>query len=39
MEGSEVLARFDKVWNRPTFLSPALSDGEIAIDIKETENG
>jgi hypothetical protein len=39
MEGSEVLARFDKVWNHATFLSAGLSEGEIAIDIKGAENG
>ena len=39
MEGSEVLARFDKVWNGPTFLSAELSEDEIAVGIKEAENG
>ena len=34
MQESEVLARFDKVWNRLAEVNTAISDDELAADIK-----
>ena len=34
MQESEVLARFDQVWNRLAEVNAAFSDDEIAADIK-----
>ncbi len=34
MQESEVLARFDQVWDRLAELNAEYSDGEIAADIK-----
>lgn len=34
MQESEVLARFDKVWNRLSEVNAAFSEDEIAADIK-----
>ena len=34
MQESEVLARFDKVWNRLAEVNTAISEEELATDIK-----
>jgi len=34
MQESEVLARFDKVWNRLAEVNDAISEEELAADIK-----
>jgi len=34
MQESEVLARFDKVWNRLAEVNAAISEEELAADIK-----
>jgi len=34
MQESEVLARFDKVWNRLAEVNTAISEEELAADIK-----
>jgi len=34
MQESEVLARFDKVWNRLAKVNAAISEEELAADIK-----
>lgn len=38
MQESEVLARFDKVWNRLAEVNAAASDEEIAADIRSAQN-
>ena len=39
MQESEVLARFDRVWERLEELNAAYSDAEIAADIEEARQG
>lgn len=39
MQESEVLARFDQVWNRLDELNAAYSDEEIAADIEAARGG
>lgn len=39
MEESEVLARFDKVWDRLTEVNAEFSEEEIAADIKAARQG
>lgn len=39
MQESEVLARFDKVWNRLAEVNKAFSEDEIAADIKAARQG
>jgi hypothetical protein len=39
MQESEVLARFDKVWNRLAVMNAAFSEDEIAADIKAARQG
>jgi prevent-host-death family protein len=39
MQETEVLARFDKVWNRLVELNAAISDDELAADIKAARQG
>ena len=39
MQESEVLARFDQVWNRLAEVNAAFSDDEIAVDIKAARQG
>lgn len=39
MHESEVLARFDQVWNRLAQLNAAYSDEEIAADIEAARQG
>lgn len=39
MQESEVLARFDRVWNRLTEVNAAFSEDEIAADIKAAKQG
>lgn len=39
MQESEVLARFDQVWNRLAEVNAAFSDDEIAADIKAARQG
>ena len=39
MQESEVLARFDKVWNRLAEVNASFSEDEIAADIKAARQG
>jgi len=39
MQESEVLASFDKVWNRLAEVNASFSEEEIAADIKTARNG
>lgn len=39
MQESEVLARFDQVWNRLAQLNASFSDEEIAADIEAARHG
>jgi prevent-host-death family protein len=39
MQESEVLARFDQVWNRLAQLNASFSDEEIAADIEAARQG
>lgn len=39
MQESEVLARFDQVWNRLAEVNAAFSEDEIAADIKAARQG
>ena len=39
MQESEVLARFDRVWEKLGKLNAAYSDDEIAADIREARKG
>jgi hypothetical protein len=39
MQESEVLARFDQVWERLDELNAAYSDDEIAVDIEAARQG
>lgn len=39
MQESEVLARFDRVWERLEGLNAAYSDEEIAADIEDARQG
>lgn len=39
MQESEVLARFDQVWNRLAQLNAAFTDDEIAADIESARQG
>lgn len=39
MQESEVLARFDQVWNRLAQLNASFSDEEIAADIEAAREG
>ena len=39
MQESEVLARFDQVWNRLAQLNASFSDDEIAADIEAARKG
>jgi len=39
MQESEVLARFDQVWNRLAQLNASFSDAEIAADIEAARKG
>ncbi|MEP0806025.1 MAG: type II toxin-antitoxin system Phd/YefM family antitoxin [Chloroflexota bacterium] len=39
MQESEVLARFDQVWNRLAQLNASYSDEEIAADIEAARQG
>jgi prevent-host-death family protein len=39
MQESEVLARFDQVWNRLAQLNASFSDNEIAADIEAARKG
>jgi prevent-host-death family protein len=39
MQDSEVLARFDQVWNRLAEVNAAFSDDESAADIEAARNG
>ena len=39
MQESEVLARFDQVWNRLAQLNASFSDEEIATDIEAARKG
>lgn len=39
MQESEVLARFDKVWNRLAEVNAAFSEEEIAADIQSARQG
>ena len=39
MQESEVLARFDQVWNRLAQLNASFSDEEIAADIEAARKG
>jgi prevent-host-death family protein len=39
MQESEVLARFDKVWNRLAEVNAAVGDDEFAADIKTARQG
>jgi prevent-host-death family protein len=39
MQESEVLARFDQVWNRLAQLNTSFSDEEIAADIEAARQG
>ncbi len=39
MQESEVLERFDKVWNRLAELNAAVGDDELAADIKAARLG
>ncbi len=39
MQESEVLARFDQVWNRLAQLNASFSDEEIAADIETARKG
>lgn len=39
MQESEVLARFDQVWNRLAQLNASYSDEEIAADIEAARKG
>jgi prevent-host-death family protein len=39
MQESEVLARFDQVWNRLAQLNASFSDEEIASDIEAARRG
>jgi prevent-host-death family protein len=39
LQESEVLARFDKVWDRLAELNAEFSEEEIAADIKEARQG
>ena len=39
MQESEVLARFDKVWNRLAEVNAEFSEDEIAADIKAARQG
>lgn len=38
MQESEVLARFDRVWNRLSEVNAVFSDQEIAADIEEARS-
>ena len=39
MQESEVLARFDQVWNRLAKLNASFSDDEVAADIEAARQG
>jgi len=39
MQESEVLARFDKVWNRLSELNASATEDELAKDIKAARRG
>lgn len=39
LQESEVLARFDKVWDRLAEVNAEFSEGEIATDIKAARQG
>jgi len=39
MQESEVMARFDKVWNRLAELNAAVGDAELDADIKAARQG
>ena len=39
MQESEVLARFDKVWNRLAEVNAAVADVELVADIKTARQG
>jgi prevent-host-death family protein len=39
MQESEVLARFDKIWNRLSELNAATREDELATDIKVARQG
>jgi prevent-host-death family protein len=39
MQESEVLARFDKVWDRLAEINASISDDELAADIKAARQG
>ena len=39
MQESEVLARFDQVWNRLDQVNAAYNDDEIAADIEQARQG
>jgi len=39
MQESEVLARFDKVWNRLAEVNAAFSEDELAADIRAARQG
>jgi len=39
MQENEVLARFDRVWDRLDELNAAYSDDEIAVDIEAARKG
>lgn len=39
MQESEVLARFDKVWDRLVELNASISDNELAADIQAARQG
>ena len=39
LQESEVLARFDQVWNRLAQLNASFSEEEIAADIEEARQG
>ena len=39
MQESEVLARFDQVWNRLAQVNAAYKDDEIAADIEQARQG
>ena len=39
MQESEVMARFDKVWNRLAEVNATVGDNELAADIKKARQG
>ncbi|MBE3038593.1 MAG: type II toxin-antitoxin system Phd/YefM family antitoxin [Chloroflexi bacterium] len=39
MQESEVMARFDKVWNRLAEVNATVGDNELAADIKTARQG